>query len=164
LFFILSQQLIDKIVAVVNNKPITLSEVNLMKAFQENISFEEALQKTIILNLKYEDSLKYISPSVSKEEKEKFLKQLNLKESPLNLELVSKFIIIKKYVEIIIDPTVYVTEEEIQRYIEKNNLKIDENTKEYEDLKKLIFLKKENENLFQWEEKLKKEAKIKILS
>ena len=164
LFFILSQQLIDKIVAVVNNKPITLSEVNLMKAFQENISFEEALQKTIILNLKYEDSLKYISPSVSKEEKEKFLKQLNLKESPLNLELVSKFIIIKKYVEIIIDPTVYVTEEEIQRYIEKNNLKIDENTKEYEDLKKLIFLKKENENLFQWEEKLKREAKIKILN
>jgi UPF0288 family protein (methanogenesis marker protein 3) len=164
LFFILSQQLIDKIVAVVNDKPITLSEVNLMKAFQENISFEEALQKTIILNLKYEDSLKYISPSVSKEEKEKFLKQLNLKESPLNLELVSKFIIIKKYVEIIIDPTIYVTEEEIQRYIEKNNLKIDENTKEYEDLKKLIFLKKENENLFQWEEKLKKEAKIKILN
>ncbi len=165
LFFLLSQELINKIVAVVNEKPITLSEIKLIKSIEgKEIPYEELLDKAILLNLKYEEAIKYISPLISKEERENFLKELNLEENQRNREFVSKLIIIKKYVEAIIDPTIYISEEEIQKFLKENNLNIKEDTKEFEDVKKLIFLKKENEILKEWEVKLKKEAKIKIIN
>lgn len=165
LLIFFSAELIDKIVAVVNDEPITLSEVKLIKKLEnKEISFEDALNKTILINLKYREAIKYISPSISNEKKEKFLKELKLENSNINREIISKLLIIKKYVELIIEPTIYISEEEIKKYIEANNLKIDENSKEIEDLKKLIFLKKENEILKNWEEKLISEAKIKIIN
>lgn len=165
LFFLFSQELIDKIVAVVNEKPITLSEVNLMKKLEnKEISFEEALNKSILLNLKYMEAIKYVSLFVSKIERENLLKELNLEDKALNREIVSKFIIIKRYVDLIIDPTIYINEEEIQNFIKENDLKITDGSKEYEDLKKLIFLKKENEILKDWENNLIKDAKIKIIN
>lgn len=163
--FLILPELIDKIVAVVNDKPITLSEVNLIKKIEgKEIPFDDALGKTILINLKYQEALKYINPLVSKEEKEYLLKEFNLEKNKENIELISKLLIIKKYVESIIDPTIFITEEEIQNFIEKNNLKIENDSKEFEELKKLIFLKKENEILKNWEEKLKNEAMIKILN
>lgn len=165
IFLLFSQQILDKIVAVVNGNPITLSEVNSVKSLQEReITFEEGLEKTIILNLKYEEALKYISPSIQEEEIENLLKELKLEDKSKNRELISKLLVIKKYVELIIDPQIYVSEEEVQKYAEKNGFKIEENSAEFENIKKLLFLRKENENLLNWEEKLKKEAKIKILN
>ncbi len=163
LLFILiffQRELINKIVAVVNDKPIFLSEVNLIGKIEERENFDENLKKAILINLKFEEAIKYITPSITLKEKLDFLKEVGLEDNPFSREFISKLIIIKKYVEKIVFPTIYVRDEEIENYIKEKNLKLEEKG----EVKRLLSLKRLNEFLNSWEEELIKRAKIKIIN
>ncbi len=69
ILFFFQRELIDKIVAVVNDKPIFLSEVNLIGKIEESENFDENLKKAISINLKFDEAIKYITPSITLKEK-----------------------------------------------------------------------------------------------
>ena len=163
---LLSQTVIDRILAVVNGRVVTHSEVRLMQSLQtEPLTPESALERVIREKLRLQDIGKYAVYTFSDEEVLGVLADSALADTPEHRAVARRLLIIRKYIDERFAPLISISDAQVADFLNREFPvhSIAPGSPDWEQARRVAGAEALQGLVDEWDRRLREAAKIEIL-